>query len=185
MNDVFSSFPQMETKKLILRQPIEEDINDILINLSNINVIKYTGLELFRSLEDAKGELDWYNNIYKNKTGIRWVIIDKISNKMIGSCGFKEYNSLDNKAEIGYELREDYWRKGIMTEALETIIKYGFINLKLNRISAEVDCENVASYNLLLKLGFIKEGILRESEFERGKYIDLYVLSLLKKEYNN
>jgi ribosomal-protein-alanine N-acetyltransferase len=72
-----------------------------------------------------------------------------------------------------------------MTEALRSIIGWGFHSLKLNRIEAMVMIENIASIKLLEKSGFLEEGILREYGFWKGKFHDLRLFSLLKKDYTN
>lgn len=84
---------------------------------------------------------------------------------------------------IGYDINSNYWRQGFATEAINEIIKFGFDKLDLNRIGAVVFPENLASLNLLKKVGFIKEGVLREYIIQNDIEKDTIVLSLLKREY--
>ena len=91
----------------------------------------------------------------------------------------------DQRASIGYELARAAWRQGIMTEALDVIIAFGFRELNLNRIDAVVLPENKASILLLEKLGFSHEGLLKEYENWGNKgFVDLCMLSMLKKTWN-
>ena len=69
-----------------------------------------------------------------------------------------------------------------MSEALEQVLKYGFMAMQLNRIEAVADPENAACLGLLKKAGFVEEGVLREYEHEAKGYVDLVMLSLLKKD---
>ncbi len=82
---------------------------------------------------------------------------------------------------IGYDLSRPYWRRGIMTEALEAVIEFGFERMGLNRIEAVVFVENVASHRLLEKLRFEREGVLRDYEFLKGRFVDMVMYSLLRK----
>lgn len=180
---LFETFPILETDRLILRQPETIDLPLILDMLSNEEVARYIGFPTFQTMAEAENELGWYQALFREKQGIRWAITDRQSGKFIGSCGFKNYQAVHNKAEIGYDLMYSWWNKGIMTEAIRPIIEYGFTHMELNRIEAEADTRNTASIHLLQKVGFQVEGISRESEFENGMYIDLVKLGLLRREY--
>ncbi|WP_143522615.1 GNAT family N-acetyltransferase, partial [Pseudomonas sp. 2822-17] len=76
------------------------------------------------------------------------------------------------RAEIGYEIHPDFWRKGYTSEAVKEVISYGFEGLDLNRIGAVVFIENQASNQLLSKMGFQREGILRDYMYQYGKSFD-------------
>jgi ribosomal-protein-alanine N-acetyltransferase len=87
------------------------------------------------------------------------------------------------RAEIGYDLEKASWKQGIMTEALRAMLQYGFGQMGLNRVEALVYVENEASIHLLERLGFQKEGLLRQY-FRRGDtHYDHWLLSLLKAEW--
>jgi ribosomal-protein-alanine N-acetyltransferase len=86
-------------------------------------------------------------------------------------------------AETGYELHREYWRQGIMTEAMSVILTYGFTELGLHRIEADIDPRNTRSMSLLLKLGFTYEGNLRQRYFFRGQFEDEHYYGLLKDEW--
>ena len=99
----------METKRFILRKGIVDDGQDILKLYSNENVVKYLPLPLFASVEDAIDEINWYEKIFKEQTGLRWVIEEIQTNKVIGTCGYLNYEKEHNRIEIGYDLNPDYW----------------------------------------------------------------------------
>lgn len=103
---------------------------------------------------------------------------------MMGSCGYHNWAHRNFKAEIGYELSPLYWRQGVMTEVLTAIIAYGFEHMKLHRIEAFYDPANIASKKSLLKAGFKYEGLLRESFFEKGRFVDAEICSLLASDTN-
>ena len=179
----FTVFPQLETERFILRKGIMDDGQDILRLYSNENVVKYLPLPLFASVEDAIDEINWYEKIFKEQKGLRWVIEEIQTNKVIGTCGYLNYEKEHNRIEIGYDLNPDYWGKGVMQEALSAIIHFAFTSMGINKIEAKIEPENTASIKLLEKLNFSQEGLLRQHEFEKGKYIDLAIFSLLKSDY--
>lgn len=178
------TFPVLETNRLVLRQVEKEDAISILKYLSDKDVMKYYGIEPFKTIEDALGEISWYQSIFKEQTGIRWGITLKGAYEVIGSCGFHNMIPQHYRTEIGYELSKSYWGQGIASEAFEAIISYGFEHLKIQRIQALIEPPNTPSLKLAEKYGFIREGLLRNYEFTSGKFDDLYMYSLLKKDFD-
>lgn len=176
------TFPELQTKRLHLKQIHSADAPDLHEFLSDAEVRKYIGIPPYTKLEETYREIDWYDKIFNTKTGIRWGIALKDDPTIIGSCGFLNMSQANFRAEIGYELHRSYWRKGIVSEALAAIIKYGFEEMKLNRIEALVEPENVASVQLLERFRFLREGLLREYEYGAGKFDDLYMYSMLRKD---
>ncbi|MGD6794988.1 GNAT family N-acetyltransferase [Metabacillus indicus] len=180
-----TSFPVIETERLLLRKAVQEDAAEMLRYLSDEEVVRHMGLNPFKSLQDVYGELDWYREIYHEGTGIRWAISLKESGTMIGSCGFLNRKPNHFRAEIGYELSREYWGKGIAAEALKAIISYGFDHLNLERIEALIEPSNAPSIKLAERHGFIREGLLRHYEYTCGKFDDLYMYSLLKMDWRS
>ncbi|WP_046945346.1 GNAT family N-acetyltransferase, partial [Bacillus cereus] len=80
---------------------------------------------------------------------------------------------------IGYDISKAFWGKGYAPEAISALLEYAFTNLKLNRIEAKVEPENLNSISILKKLKFTLEGTLRKSEKSNGKFIDLSIYSKL------
>lgn len=98
---------------------------------------------------------------------------------MIGTIGLNAWSPKHKRAEIGYEIHPNYWRKGYMSEALSKVLSHASETLGLTRIGAVVFTENTASNNLLTKMGFQKEGILKRYMYQNGKVYDTYVYSFL------
>jgi len=104
-------------------------------------------------------------------------------NKVIGSIGvFRQENIHRQTAELGYYISEEYWGKGIMTEAVKQICEYVFSKSDIIRIYAEPFAYNIASCRVLEKAGFQYEGTLRNNAVKNGKVIDMKMYSLLKTE---
>ncbi|GGP11006.1 GNAT family N-acetyltransferase [Oceanobacillus neutriphilus] len=175
-------FPILETDRLILREISKEDAKGIFACFSNENVTRYYGQETLKSIEQAEGFVDFFAKSYKEKKGIRWGIERKGTQGIIGTIGFNALSPKHKRAEIGYEIHPEYWRLGYTAEAVLEVIQYGFDDLGLTRIGAVVFKDNEASSNLLYKVGFQKEGILRKYMYQNGKAYDTYVYSLLQSD---
>ena len=176
-------FPVIETARLILRRPLQRDATALMEATRDEAVMQYYGMVAFGSKAEALEEIDWFNQIYTRAEGIRWVITEKDIGTYIGDIGFNNYKIAHSRAEIGFKLTRGSWNNGIMSEALAPVLNYGFTAMQLNRIEAVVDPENAACLSLLKKSGFVAEGILREYESEAKGYVDLVMLSLLKKDW--
>ena len=176
-------FPRLETERFLLR-PIEaSDTKEVFHYFSQDEVTKYYDLNTFKDIKEAKVLIENWQKKYHKKEGFRWGIATKKENKIIGSCGYHNWEKEHFKAEIGFEVTPEFWRKGVMTEVLQSILRYGFEAMELNRIEALYDIENLASKKTLEKAGFVYEGVLRQSAFEKGHFCDAAICSLLKKEH--
>ena len=176
-------FPVIETDRLILREINRDDAEDIFKYLSDQNVMKYYGLEPFKSIDEAMEEIGWYQSTFDEGSGVRWGITLKGHGKVIGSCGLLNKVPQHYRSEIGFELSKDHWGKGIANEALAAVIHYGFEQLNLQRIQALIEPPNLSSQKLVEKNGFIKEGLLRNYEYTCGKFDDLFMYSLIKQDF--
>jgi ribosomal-protein-alanine N-acetyltransferase len=176
-------FPVITTSRLILRELTIEDAAVLHTYWSDPEVLEYLSLEPFANIQESLDMIEILKNLYGDNQGARWVITAKDSGKVLGTCGFHNFKSEHCRVEMGYELGKEYWRQGIMTEALQAIIHYGFATMQYNRIEAFVNFGNIKSQKILEKNGFKLDGLLREYEFNRGKFVDQYCYSLLKSEH--
>lgn len=175
---MFDEFPQIITENLILRRMEISDAEAVFQFFADSEVVKYHDVEAFESVEQAKLLINRLNTRFNNNQGIRWGIARKTNNIIIGTCGYNQWNKERARAEIGYELAKQHWRKGIMTEALQAIIKFGFERIELKKIVARVMVENTASMKLLEKLGFVDAGISKKRGFWKGQFHDLRMFML-------
>ncbi|PEA54422.1 GNAT family N-acetyltransferase [Bacillus pseudomycoides] len=172
-------FPILETERLILRELIEDDAQRILNCFSNEDVLRYYGQNPLTDLEQVKHIIKNFSNNYKEKRGIKWGIQIKETEGIIGTIGFHDWSTEHKKAEIAYAFLPEYWGKGYATEVVKQVTTYGFHELNLTRIGAVVFTENKASNVLLRKLGFQKEGVLRNYMYQNNIPYDTNVYSLL------
>ncbi|WP_238590932.1 GNAT family N-acetyltransferase [Paenibacillus beijingensis] len=167
----------MKTERLRLREITKDDAEGIFDCFSNESVTRYYGQETLENVEQAEAFVEFFSTIYKEKRGMRWGIERKGT---LGIIGFNAWSPKHKRAEIGYEIHPEQWRKGYTSEAVLKVLQYGFDELGLTRIGAVVFIDNEASNNLLTKVGFQKEGVLRDYMYQNGKAHDTYVYSILK-----
>ncbi|RLQ91083.1 GNAT family N-acetyltransferase [Falsibacillus albus] len=182
MDRVFQSFVDLDTEHLKLRQINMEDAPKMYANFSLDEVTKYYDLETFQSIEQAEQLIQKLLRGFAAGKQIRWAITIKPHHELIGTIGFHEIEREHRKAEIGYEIHPDFWGRGIVTEAIKEIVRFGFEEMDLNRMEAFYDPENIASQKVLHKNGFVFEGVLRKRFFEKGQFVDAAISSIIREE---
>ncbi|CAL1517884.1 GNAT family N-acetyltransferase [Chitinophaga sp. MM2321] len=175
--------PILSAGKLILRPITEKDTAALFRLYSNQEVTHFMDIDAFANISEATQIITFFREMLASKEGMRWGITLLDHDELIGTCGFHRISRTHFKAEIGYDLFPDFWGKGIMTEAAGILLTYGYQELQLNRIEAFVDLENIASSRLLTKLGFRFEGLLRDAFFEKGRFVNAQLYSLLRREH--
>ena len=181
--DVFARFPRITTERLLLRQIVPDDADALYATFSDEAVMEFYGDEAHRSLDDSRHLIHLQQEWYARRAGIRWGITRHGEESIIGSCGLFNFDEERRRAEVGYELRQAYWRQGIMREALTAILSLAFGPMALHRVEALTDGRNTASQSILASLGFIHEGTLRERFYFHGGYHDDWYFGLLSGEW--
>ena len=158
------------------------DAKDLAVALSNKKVQDNLrdGLPYPYTEQDGKEFISAMLSADESETFAFAITVD---NMVIGSIGiFRQGNIHRQTAELGYYIAEEYWGKGIMTEAVKQICEYVFANSDIIRIYAEPFAYNIASCRVLEKVGFQYEGTLRSNAVKNGRVIDMKMYSLLKAE---
>ncbi|MBN2443476.1 MAG: GNAT family N-acetyltransferase [Spirochaetales bacterium] len=165
-----------------LRKPVLEDAEALMELTHDQDVMRYYGMEPFRSVEESQNEIKWFLGLFDKNCG-RWVIADTNTNVYIGDIGFFNYQEEHRRVEIGFKLSKQYWKRNIMSDCMRTVLEAGFTTFGYNRIEAFVEKNNVPCKKLLSKMNFSGEGLLREYVYEFNNFVDLEIYSLLKREY--
>lgn len=181
----FEVFPLLESERLLFREIISSDSKDLFLIRTDDKVMRYMDLPKMGSINDAEKLIQSRLESYKAGNSINWGIIEKTTNSFIGYFGYWRIIKEHCRAEIGYALNQKYWGSGYMTECLKTMIKYGFNELQLHSIEANVNPKNENSIKLLERIGFIKEAYFRENYLHNNNYIDTITYSLLEKDMKN
>ncbi|MFK7786620.1 MAG: GNAT family N-acetyltransferase [Crocinitomicaceae bacterium] len=171
------------TKRLKLRL-VTPEIYEKVFELPKTDIMDFFGISTDEELSEEKERLERGLQSF-NKTFLYFQLIEKESDTVIGWCGYHTWYTQHDRAEIGYGLVSgQYMRKGIMTEALSSVIEYGFDEMNLHRIEAFASPTNVPSVKLLEAHNFQKEGVLKEHYLKDGIYEDSAVYGLIKTSAN-
>ncbi|MCM4152567.1 N-acetyltransferase [Arenibacter sp. N53] len=175
------NFPILESKRLILRQLVESDLENVFKGLSNYQIIKYYGIS-YDSLEATKAQMKWFSDLERNSNGIWWAVCSKVDGKFLGAGGLNDLSKENKKAEIGFWLLPENWGNGFMTEVIPLICNFAFDHMGLHRIEGFVETENINCKKALAKLKFNLEGTMSDCEIKNGNYISLDIYSKLSND---
>lgn len=179
---LFQSFQVLETERLFLRELRESDAGAVLQIFGDDAVTHYYDLPTFTDIAQARQLIARMNARNASGDALRWGIALRENDTVIGTGGFNQFARGWFGAGVGYDLAQAYWNKGYMTEALRAMTRFGFDALLLNRIEALVVPGNLASARVLEKVGFSREGILREYGYWQDRFWDLEMFALLKRD---
>lgn len=171
----------MKTERFTLKEIEDRDIELIHKGLSDERVTQFYAVH-FPTLEDTQEQMEWYADLKKNGTGIWWGIYSQATGEFCGAGGFNDLDRVNKKAEVGFWLYPEFWGMGILKEVMPLLFKTGFGELDLNRIEGFVDSNNAKCKKALEKIHFQCEGTLRECELKNGKYLDVDIYAILKKD---
>lgn len=182
--DIYGYMPVLETERLRLRKLTMHDAQDIYDYSKDPLVAKHVLWDAHRSVGESRAYLRFMLRKYRMTEPASWGIELKSTGKILGTIGFMWIQSDNAAAEVGYSLSRAYWGQGIMTEALKAVIDYAFCSLNLNRVEAMHEVDNPASGAVMRKCGMLHEGTQRQKLLNKGRYVDVDVYAILKKDYN-
>ncbi len=181
----FHPFKNLKTQRLLLRRIDNNDVNEVFKLRSNAETMKYIPRPLVTNIDEALAHIKMIDDKIINNEGINWAITIKGNPKLIGIIGHYRIQPENHRCEIGYMILEEYWGKGIVTEAIKVVLKYGFEDLQMHSIEGVIDPDNIASEKVLIKNGFVKEAHFLENELYNGKFWDTVIYSILKRNFKN
>ena len=173
----------LTTERLKLRPLVASDAAALFAIFSDARVMRYWSSAPWASIDKA------HEMIAKDATAmvvgehLRLGIETIEDAKLIGHCSLFNFNAQCQRAEIGYGMAFDAWGHGYMHEALTAVLNYGFSELALNRVEADIDPRNAASAKTLERLGFQNEGLLRERWVVDGEVSDSGIYGLLRRDW--
>lgn len=136
-----------------------------------------------KTMQDTLDYISIVDEAYYQKKGIVFSIFYK--KKMAGQIGLKNIDLSNKYASIGYWIGQQYQGKGIMSTSVVALVNYAFREYHLNRLEIACGDYNIKSQAIPIRLGFQKEGVLRQREYIDGKFIDLYLYAMVKNEWKH
>ena len=182
---VFTPFPVLKTQRLILREMVHKDVPAYYKMRTDDVVMRYLDKDKCASLEVAQAFAEKLIEERKANDNINWAICNKETDEMVGTICYWRLQKEHHRAEIGYNLLPDYHGKGIASEAMKSVLDYGFNTMYLHSIEAQVNPHNENSIKLLMRHHFVKEAHFKENYCWNGKFLDTVVFSLLKSTYES
>ena len=176
------SMPTLETERLILRRIVMSDAKDIFAYSSDEEVARHVLWTAQKNISEAKYYCKYMQRRYKNDEPSSWGIIEKKTNRLVGTIGYMAYSEENSSVEIGYSLAHWLWNDGYMTEALARVIDYTFDAMDINRIEAQHEITNPASGRVMEKCGMRKEGELRQRLYNKGRFVDVALYAILQSD---
>jgi len=169
----FGAFPRLEFKRVKLREVRNEDAAEYFSYIMHPEVARFVPVDCWQNtLEASEQHLRYWRNHFIHQSGICWSLADIKTDKMIGSVTLTRLMAIQRKATLSYDLNYDYWGQGLMTEALEGVMKFADKDLELLRIYACAALSNERSRKLLYHLGFQHEGVMPKYDVLNWKHED-------------
>jgi UDP-4-amino-4,6-dideoxy-N-acetyl-beta-L-altrosamine N-acetyltransferase len=167
--------------RVYLRAPEEAEIDLFLAWMNNPEIYRY--LNRIRPVGRAE-EKEWIGNLHKRENDVVFLIAAKEGERPIGCCGLHRINHPNRAAQLGIVIgEEEFQNRGFGREAMDLLCEYGFQVLNLNRIGLEVYDYNERAFRCYEKVGFRREGRLRQARFWEGRYRDILQYGLLAEEW--
>jgi [ribosomal protein S5]-alanine N-acetyltransferase len=150
--------------------------------MSDPRVTRYFGRLPMKSPAEAQQRVQTIQAAFQEQSGVRWAIISRADEQLVGTCGFWRLLKPHYRGEIGYELAPEWWGQGVMPEAVGAMLEFGFTRMGLHSVEAQIHPANNGSRRVLEKLGFVQEGYIRENFYDpvEAQFTDTAVFSLLK-----
>ena len=175
----------IDTPRLLLREFVESDWRAVHTYASIPEVVQFetwgpnseTETQFF-----VNSAIGFQNE--KPRRTFEFAIILKSDQSLIGGCGIRIKNDTNRDGDLGFTIHSNYWGKGLGTEVANSLISFGFDNLKLHRIWVTCNVKNLASARVLEKSGMKLEGTLRKNLWQRTDWRDSFLYAILDEDQN-
>ena len=180
------SFPNLplRTPRLTLRPLAAPDADALFAVFSDPQVMRYWSTPPWTTPDQAQAFIERDRSGFESGAHLRLGIERTDDGALLGQCTLFGIQPASRRAEVGYSLGRPHWGRGYVNEALRALLGYGFGQLNLNRVEADIDPRNTASEKVLQRLGFLKEGHLRERWIVAGEVSDSALYGLLRSAWH-
>ena len=177
------ALPTLEAPRVRLRALGDRDVDALFAIFSDEVMMRFWSTLPMKERAEAERYLASIRSGFADQTLFQWGVERRDDGEVLGTCTLFNFHRASRRAELGYCLRSPWWGKGYMGEALAALIDYAFGTLRLRRLEADVDPGNAASLRILERMGFTREGLLRERWDVGGQIGDTVFLGLLDREW--
>ncbi|HKY09205.1 MAG TPA: GNAT family N-acetyltransferase [Candidatus Binatia bacterium] len=185
MNINRERIPTINARRISLRQYAASDLDAIYEIHADPEVMRYLGGSPMLDRSEAQKFMAKALEDFSRGQSIEWGIARRSDNRLMGSITFFSLDAFARRAEIGFALGRPHWGRGYMHEALQAALGYGFNELEFRRVEADTDPNNFPAVRLLERVGFKREGFLRERWVVPNETQDALFYGLLKREWDS
>lgn len=181
--DLRDGLPLLASGRIRLRGIRENDLQDFYAVHSDPVVNRYWSFPAWTDLSQAR---DYFASAIGGRDPDRmlcWAIVEHGGDRLVGAITLHSINASQGRAEIGYALRSSHWGRGYASQAMQLVLDHAFATLALRRIEADTDPRNTGSCKLLERLGFVREGLLRDRWQVGGEISDSAIYGLLARDW--
>jgi [ribosomal protein S5]-alanine N-acetyltransferase len=178
-------FPRLETERLVLREIVSADAEDLFHIFSDEETMRYWSCLPYTSVDQAHRLIEGLAKVRLAGAGINWAITLRGDERLIGKCGYNEWRKAHRRGDISYIVAREKRGKGVVSEALGAMLDYGFDHMNLHSVEAGVTPGNEASTRMLQRLGFRLEGHLRENFLTDRGFVDSLIYSMLRSDWES
>lgn len=180
-----SQLPEIRVDRVRLRWLTHDDVDNLFEVFGDSEVMKYWSSPPFDRRCQAVDLVDEIHRFFERKVLFQWGIERLEDQRVIGTCTLAEPSVQNRRAELGFALGREFWGRGYAREAVEALVEFAFETLRLHRLEADVDPRNAASITLVERIGFTREGTLRERWLVGGEVQDSAFFGLLRSEWRS
>jgi len=181
----WTDLPTLNAERVSLRRLCARDVDALFSIFSDPRVMRYWSTPPLPNRDAAVDLLNEIHDLFDRRLMLKWGVALRDNDLIIGTTTLFNLNLENGRAEVGYGLGSQYWGSGYMNEALRTLLSYSFEVLNLRRLEADVDPRNQGSIRTVERLGFKREGFLRERWHVNGEIQDSLFYGLLKREWQD
>lgn len=174
--------PVLRGDRVVLRHPVAEDAPQVLEIFGDADAMRYWSHEPFTEIGAAAAYVDRIHAGFAERRLIQWAVTLASDDVLIGTVTLVGFDWRSRRCELGYMLSPREWGRGLASEAVHRVLQFAFDELDLHRVEADVDPRNAASARLLERLGFVREGLLRDRWYTYGEFSDSALYGLLRGE---
>ena len=178
-------YPVLETPRLRLRPLEDADAPALFAIFADPEAMRYWARPAMTDTAEVEALLREIRSYAEKETLFQWGIARRDDDLVIGTCTLFRINREHRRGEVGYIVRRELWGGGVATEAMTALLDHAFGTMTLHRIEADIDPRNASSIRLVERLGFRKEGHLRERFFVAGEIQDSVIYGLLAPEWRS
>jgi ribosomal-protein-alanine N-acetyltransferase len=173
-------FPVLETPRIVLRELVSSDAQALFAFRSDAEEQRHNDPP-HTSMAESAALIERLAAVRRETGATQWGLTLKGDDLVVGMLGFNWWNREHHRASIGYDLSRALWGHGLMGEAVQAVLDHGFDVMGLNRIEAHTNDDNRSSIRMLRKLGFVREGTFHDQFFEDGRYHDVALFVMLRR----